>query len=124
MNRQDRFGSLGDGACDQVDIDVARLGIDIDEHRLGAGLRNRFAGGDKGIGNGDDFVVGTDAGGQHGEAQGVCAGIDRHAVPAFTKCAEFLLQAVNVRPSDESAVCQDLIEHGTQLSLYFPILGF
>jgi hypothetical protein len=77
MNRQNRPGPFGDGRLDQVWIEVEGFFVNIDEYRPGPQVTDRFGGGDKGKGAGDNLIPGSDPGCQQGQVQGVGAG--RHA---------------------------------------------
>ena len=60
MHRHDGTGVGGDGGLDARRIEVAGVGLDIDEHRRGAGLEDGRGGGDEAHRRGDDLVARPD----------------------------------------------------------------
>ncbi len=62
MHRHDGARLRRDGCPNLLDVDVARVQVDVDELRLGAQPRHHVGAGRKAHGGNDDFVSRTDAG--------------------------------------------------------------
>ena len=69
MHRENRPGLRPDHRRDAIDVDVERLRVDVDEDRHGAAVADRVRGGDERMADRDDFVPGTDAGGEQRQVQ-------------------------------------------------------
>ena len=59
-HRHDRPGARRDGGFDQRSVDVAGVGLDVDEDRLAAEQHDHLGGGGKSERRGDDFVARLD----------------------------------------------------------------
>jgi hypothetical protein len=55
----DRLGAGADLGLDQGRVDIAGVGLDVDEDRGGADQDDDLGGGDEGEGGGDDLVTGA-----------------------------------------------------------------
>ena len=71
MDRDDRPRSRRDRRFDQCGVDVVGIGLDVDEHRLGAGAPDGAGGGEEGVRRRDHFVAGADAAGQQRQEERV-----------------------------------------------------
>ncbi len=91
-----------DGAGHRGGIDVVSDGIDVHEHRGGAGERDGAARGHEGERRGDDLVAGPDLQRSKREEQGVGAGIEAHPIPRPGGRRQLLLQRPAFRPHDEA----------------------
>src|SRR5690606_5163544 len=56
-HRHDGLGARGDAGFDLGDVDIAGVGLHVDEHRLGAQQHDDFGGGPEGERGGDDLVA-------------------------------------------------------------------
>ncbi len=82
------------------------FGIDVDEIRLSARLRNSFRRGNKRIGNGDHDVTRLYAGSHEGEPKGVGAASDSDAESGLAEPGKVLFEPLHHRPADEPGALQ------------------
>ncbi len=76
-------------------------GIDVDEHRLGAGVVDRRSRGDEGEWHGDDFVACADACGEQRQIKRVGAVVHADASRVAGIGRKFLLEGGDFRPERE-----------------------
>ena len=107
-HRHDGAGAIGDRRIEQRRVHVGGVGLDVDEHRLGADQRDDFGGGDESERRGHDFIAGPDAERHERDHQRVGAARDRDAVAAVGVGGEALLELAHLGTEDVLAV----IEHG------------
>src|SRR5262249_26531720 len=82
VGQDDGAGGGRDGGLDAAEVEVARHGVDVDEHGPGADLEDDVGGGDPGERGGDDLVAGADAGDAEGDLEGAGAGVEDPHGPA------------------------------------------
>ena len=69
MHRHDRPGAGSDGRLGRVEVDVARVGLYIDEHRTGADTHDHVSRRDEAHRRRDDLVARADAAGLQGDLE-------------------------------------------------------
>src|SRR6185312_8042529 len=62
MHRHDRAGARRDRRLDLIEVDIAAIEIDIDEHRMRAHAHDDIRGGDEAHRRRDDLIARPDAG--------------------------------------------------------------
>ena len=103
-------------------IDVEIL-VDVHEDGPGAGLADRFRGGDEAVGDGDDLVPGADAQGLEGDVDGVGSVGAADAVLDAELLGIGLLEALDVLAADEGGLVDDGLDGGVDLGLDGLVLG-
>jgi len=91
LDRHDRLGLFGDRGLDLVDVHAEGI-VAVDQHRRGAGFRDRADGGDEGVGGGDDLVAVADAERLERQLERVGAGSDADGVAHADQLGEALLE--------------------------------
>lgn len=81
--------------------------IIVDEDRTRAGLGYGFGGGNKGVGGGDDFVSGANAGGFKADVDSIGAVGAGNAVLDPVSGGKVLFKGFNVFSTDKSRVIED-----------------
>lgn len=108
-DREDGLGAVGDLGFDEGGVDVAGVGFDVDEDRLGAEQDDDFGGGDECERGGDDFVAGADAKGHEADEQGFGAAGDGNAVFGAGVGGEALFEFADFGAEDVLAVVQHAV---------------
>ena len=109
-DRHDGFGLRRDGGFDLACIDVAGIGLDIDEDRHGSEQDDDFGGGDEGEGGGDHLVARLDAERHEGDEQGFGTAGDGDAVAGAGVGFEAFFEFADFRPHDVLAVVEHLLD--------------
>lgn len=107
MSRQVFFDVLG-RVFHQVGVDVAGLGVNIDENGDGVLEEQGVAGCDKGERGGDDQVAGADSGGADAQVQTSRARVDSEGVLGPGQVAESLLKTRDVLSHTEDGGVDDI----------------
>ena len=68
-------------ALDQVGIDIERIELNVDKHRLCATIEDRVRCRDEGMANGHDLITRTNIRCQEGKMRGRCPTTDSRRVP-------------------------------------------
>ena len=89
--------------------------FDVHEDRPGAAKADGFGGGHEGVGNGDDFVLGSHSQSQQGKPKGVGAVADAHGVSRAAVGGEFLFKFGDKRAAGKSTGVQDFGNGGIEL---------
>ncbi len=110
MNGQDRASSRRDGALDELRIEIAGRGIDIDEDGHGAAISDRFGRGEKRVRRGDHFIVGLNAERQQSQMERRRPAAERDAMPGAAEIREFPLESLDFRAQHERRVLADAVE--------------
>ena len=93
--------------------------VDIDELRKSACLRDRFSGGDEGVGDGEHDIARLHAAGHDGEAERICAAADGDAKVSLAQGSKGLLKFFDDRAANETCSPQALTESGRELLFKF-----
>ena len=117
VHRQDRLGAVGDRRLDLGDVHVEGVGVNVDEHRAGAGVVDRRHGRDEGAGDRDDLVPRTDPGRQEGQVQGAGAGVDADAEAPTAVGGKLLLERGDLLAQNELGGRQGLLDGGEEVLL-------
>ena len=107
-DRDDGAGARRDGRFQQAGVQVAGVGVDVDEDRCGAQQADGLGRGDEGERGGDDFVTRADAQGHHGHLQCRGAVADADGMAHAHVFGQALFQLGHFRPHDVLA----MVEHG------------
>ena len=115
MNGDDRAGARGDRRRDRLRIDEIIFQATIDQHRFGPGIGDGFGGGDKGVGNGDDFVTRADSESPQDQVERIRAGTQSDALGGAAKIGPSLFKFRHLGAEDELPMVEDLGESRVQL---------
>ena len=110
MHRHDGPGVGGDGGFHPRRIEVAGVGLDIDEHRCGAGLEDGCGGGDKAHRRGDDLIARADIQSQQRQVQRARAARHAEGVALAQIGRKPLLERRHLRAGREDVAFQHLGE--------------
>src|SRR5260370_849254 len=87
-----------------VRIHGVGLFVNVDEYNLRPNLRNRFGGGNEGVRNGDNDVVGSHTGSHEREAQRIRSAVYANTIFRGTELTNPTLKVSATRPADKSRV--------------------
>ena len=107
VHRHDRLGPRRDGRDRRVDVDVERVGIDVDQHRRRADAHDAAGGGEERIGRRDDLVAGADVERHQRREQRVGARRQADRVRHAEVRAQLALEAFDFRAADEALAVAD-----------------
>lgn len=123
-DRDDGFGSRGDGGFKQSRVQVVGARVNIDIHRLGAQQGDGFGGGDVSKAGGDDFIAGPNAQRHLGDLQRVGAVGYGDAVFGAGEGGQLFFKLGHFRAKNVLAVGQHALDAGVDLALDAGLLGF
>ena len=123
VNGQDHLRLGRDGALELPGVHGEGVGVHIDEHRPRTVQEDGLAGGDEGVGDGDDLVLGPHAEGLQGKGQGVGAVGHSGGVPDSAPGGELGLEQAAVLSLDEPAGLDDARDRGVDRGLDPKVLG-
>ena len=110
MHAEDRLRPRPD--LDPGRIEVHRLWVDVDEHRLQTGERDDIRGRREGVGGHDDLVTRLQLEREHGEVQRRGARRDGDRVLDLADARDLRLELAHLRAHGEHAALQDLRDLG------------
>ena len=101
MNGNDRFCKRRYRCLDKVWIDVIRCRINVDKHRHGPDICNRFSRRKKRVSRDQNLVTGTDADAQQRNFNGVCTVCDADTAFDAEIIGKFILKLSGVFAGDK-----------------------
>src|SRR5260370_10252352 len=106
MHRHDSSGTRGDRSLNLLRIQIEGGVLDIHEHRFGANIRNRRAGGNERERRGDNFITRLKFKQPHGDVQSRGAAVEPNALFGPAELREILLKLRHVRPEAKAALLE------------------
>ena len=117
------FGFFGYGFGDQLRIDVVSARIDVDENGFGAEAGDAAAGGEKGVGRGDDFVAGADTEAHQSIENGIGAAGGADGELAVAVGGDGFFQGLDLRPADADLAVENLVNGRANLVAQLGVLS-
>ena len=123
VHRHDCLGARSDGGLEKLWIHRVRALVDVDEHRLGAAIADRFGGRHEGRRDRDHFIAGSNSERQQRQPKRVRAIADSDGVSRAAECGETLLEALDERSAGERVLINHLFNRGQELRPDWVVLG-
>src|ERR1051325_3699309 len=101
MDRNDGLGAWRNGPLQSGRIHGVSFFVNIDEHRAGAAIADRFRSRHEGARHGDDFIAGTDIQREQGEPESVRAVADTTRETRSAKIGKLTFEMLDIAAASE-----------------------
>lgn len=123
MNRNDGFGSGGDGGFEQVRIESVSALVNIHELWPCRAVTDGLRSGHESVGRRDDFIAWADAKGQQTEPKSIGAVADANGKGRTAVLGEFTLESSDKRAAGKRIAVNDVADGGVKLFAHGLVMG-
>ena len=116
MNRNEGSRSARERLFKKRRVHCVSALIDVDEDRAGAGVSDRFGGGHKGIGHGNDLIARSNPASEQGEPKCLRSAADTNCMLRAAKGCELLFELLDKSSASERSAVDDCGDRLIELS--------
>ena len=104
VNRNNGFCAAGDGSFQSFHVQGVSEGINVYQHRLGAGVGDAQCGGDEAVCCSDDLVTRANVEGPQSQLQCRCAGVHPDRIGRVAELSKLFLEEAHFAPEDKVSI--------------------
>src|SRR6266705_2240348 len=123
MNGNNGFGAARDGPLDRRYLQGVSVRIDVDQYRLGPGMRYAQCRGDEAVGRRDDLVPRANVESPQRQLERRCAGVHTDRTLRVTEGGKLLLEETHLASQDEVCFVDYFRNRLIDFGLDGPVLG-